>query len=344
MITIDGSQGEGGGQILRSSLALSLVTGQPVTIHHIRARRKNSGLLRQHLTAVRAATAISEAVVEGAEIRSQRLVFRPGKVRASDYTFRIGTAGSTTLVLQTILPALLLADGVSTVTLEGGTHNPSAPPYEFLTRVYLAVLSRMGPRFSSTLERPGFFPAGGGRLTIAVHPCRELARLELLERGELRDRKVRVLLAYLPRHIAERECRTILEQTGWDESCFEIQEVHDSAGPGNVVMIQLQSAHLTELFAGFGERGVRAETVASKVLHEARRYLDAGVPVGEHLADQLLLPLGVGAGQGTGGGSFRTVRLTPHATTHIDVLKAFLDVRIEVEEQEEDRCIVRVEG
>jgi RNA 3'-terminal phosphate cyclase (ATP) len=344
MITLDGSQGEGGGQIVRSSLALSLVTGEPVTIDRIRARRKKPGLLRQHLTAVRAATSISEAEVEGAEIRSRRLVFRPGKIKAGEYMFRIGTAGSTTLVLQTILPALLLADGVSTVTLEGGTHNPSAPPFDFLTRVYLPLLGRMGPQVSATLDRPGFFPAGGGRLRMTVHPGRDLGWLELLERGEILERKVHVLISRLPRHIAERECQTIAERTGWDRSCFEVEEVENSAGPGNVVMVQLQSDHVTELFTGFGQRGVRAETVASQVCDEARRYLDADVPVGEHLADQLLLPLGIGACRGTGGGAFRTFRLTQHATTHIEVLKAFLDVRIEVEEQDQDRCVVRVGG
>jgi len=331
MLTIDGSQGEGGGQIVRSSLALSLVTGKPVTIQRVRAGRKKPGLMRQHLTAVKAARKISGAKVDGAEIGSSRLVFKPGTVKSGDYEFRITTAGSTTLVLQTILPALMIADDVSTVSLEGGTHNPFAPPYDFLAKAFLPVLARMGPQVKVTLERPGFFPAGGGRFTVTVHPCKELGRFELMERSRITARRVRALVANLPLHIAERECSTIAATTGWDESCFLVQEIAGSRGPGNVVMIELQSPNVTELFTGFGQRGVRAETVASRVADAAGRYINAEVPVGEHLADQLMLPLGIGAFQGTGGGTFRTVAPSPHSTTHAEVLKAFLNVKIDID-------------
>jgi RNA 3'-terminal phosphate cyclase (ATP) len=161
MLTIDGSQSEGGGQVLRSSLALSLVTGRPFAIENIRAGRKKPGLLRQHLTAVLAAAEVSAAEVEGAALASRRLLFRPGRVRAGDYAFRVGTAGSATLVLQTVLPALLLAEGESTLTLEGGTHNPMAPPVDFLENAYLPLVNRLGPRVKVQLVRPGFYPAGG---------------------------------------------------------------------------------------------------------------------------------------------------------------------------------------
>jgi RNA 3'-terminal phosphate cyclase (ATP) len=342
LITIDGSQGEGGGQIVRSSLALSLVTGQPVTIRRVRARRRKPGLMRQHLTAVQAALQVSSAHVQGNELGSTHLAFRPGPVQTGDYTFRIGTAGSTTLVLQTILPALMVADGVSSVTLEGGTHNPLAPPYDFLAHAYLPLIARLGPRVAATLHRPGFFPAGLGRISAAIHPSPLLGRIELLERGELIGRKVRALVARLPRHIAERECRTIAHATQWDVSCFGIEEIADAPGPGNAVTIELQFEHLTEVFTGFGERGVRAEAVAGRTLDRAQHYLDAGVPVGEHLADQLLLPLGIGAHQGTGGGTFRTLPLSSHCLTHIQVLKKFLDVTIKVQ-AEPSGWLVRVE-
>jgi RNA 3'-terminal phosphate cyclase (ATP) len=342
MIQIDGSQGEGGGQIVRSSLALSLVTGIPVTIDRIRAARKRPGLARQHLTAVHAAREISGADVRGAEIGSSRLVFHPGAVRTGSFTFRIGTAGSTTLVLQTILPALMIADGASTVTLAGGTHNPLAPCFDFLAAAYLPLLRRMGVQVQASLKRPGFYPAGGGEFTVSIHPGPQLERLELLERGEILARRVRAVVANLPRHIAERECRAIARKTGWDDSCFAVEEIRDPPGPGNVVTIHVRCEHVDELFTGFGQRGVRAETVAERTLDEARRYLDADVPVGPHLADQLLLPLGIGAHQGSGGGVFRTLSLTPHATTHVQVLQRFLDVRIDVQDEAGGGCRVQV--
>jgi RNA 3'-terminal phosphate cyclase (ATP) len=342
MISIDGSQGEGGGQIVRSSLALALVTGQSVTINHVRAQRRKPGLMRQHLTAVQAAVQVSSAHVQGAELGSQQLVFRPGAVRAGEYAFRIGTAGSTTLVLQTILPALMSAEGDSTIQLEGGTHNPLAPAYDFLAAAYLPLLARLGPRVAVRLHQPGFFPAGLGRVSATVEPSPQLGRLQLLDRGALLGRKVRALLARLPRHIAERECRTIAQATGWDESCFEIQQIADAPGPGNAVTIELQFEHVTEVFTGFGQRGVPAEVVAQRTLDRVGHYLAADVPVGEHLADQLLLPLGIGAHQGTGGGVFRTLPLSSHSLTHIRVLKRFLAVRIEVEDAD-GGVVVRVE-
>ena len=342
-ITIDGSQGEGGGQIVRSSLALSLVTGRAITIERIRARRKKPGLSRQHLTAVHAARQISGARVEGAEIGSAYLMFHPGGVTPGEYTFRIGSAGSTTLVLQTVLPALMIADGPSTVVLEGGTHNPLAPCYDFLDFAYLPLLQRMGVRVKASLQRPGFYPAGGGRFSVTVHPCRQLGRLELIDRGEILQRRVRAIVANLPRHIAERECETIAKKTNWKKSCFKVEQAPASPGPGNVVMIQLKCEHVNELFTGFGQRGVRAEVVASRVLKEARQYIDSSVPVGRHLADQLMLPLAIGAHQASGGGAFRTMALSPHSTTHLEILQRFLDVRIEVNSITSGGDTVRIE-
>ena len=205
MLTIDGSQGEGGGQVLRSALALSLVTGRPFAIENIRAGRKKPGLLRQHLTAVLAAAEVGRAEVEGATMGSRHLVFRPSGVRSGNYAFRVGTAGSATLVLQTVLPALLLAEGESNLTLEGGTHNPFAPPVDFLVNAYLPLVNRLGPRVEVRLIRPGFYPAGGGEFTVRVQPARQLGRLALVDRGQIVARRVRVLLGHLPRHIAERE-------------------------------------------------------------------------------------------------------------------------------------------
>ena len=341
-LTIDGSFGEGGGQIIRSALALSLVTGRPFVIDKIRAGRKKPGLMRQHLTAALAAAQIGRAEVEGAEIGSRRLAFRPGSVTSGDYRFTVGTAGSTTLVLQTVLPALLIADAESNLTLEGGTHNPFAPPFDFLARSYLPLVERMGPAVAATLQRPGFYPAGGGRLDVHVRPASSLGPLQLNERGEITTRRVRAMVANLPRHIAERECRTIAKKTGWDEACFCIDEVRGSPGPGNVVLIELQSQHVTEVFTGFGKIGVKAEHVATGVLNAARRYIKADMPVGPYLADQLMLPMAIGAWQGTGGGEFRTFGLSMHAKTHLEIIERFLEVHTETVQLGRDDWQVRI--
>lgn len=179
MIIIDGSIGEGGGQILRTALALSMVTGQPFRIENIRAGREKPGLLRQHLTAVNAAATICTATVDGAAIGSRELTFTPEKAKPGEYTFSIGSAGSTTLVLQTVLPALLTADGPSSLTLEGGTHNPHAPPIDFLERTFLPLINRMGPTVTVTLERAGFYPAGGGRVVVKIQPAAKLSSVHL---------------------------------------------------------------------------------------------------------------------------------------------------------------------
>ena len=185
MIALDGAQGEGGGQILRSALSLSMITGQPFTITGIRAGRAKPGLLRQHLTAVKAAAEICRATVEGAELGSQRLLFRPGTVRGGDYRFAIGSAGSCTLVLQTVLPALWFADGPSRVEVSGGTDNPSAPPADFIRRVLEPLLAKMGIHQQTTLLRHGFYPAGGGVVATEVSPVASFNTLQLGERGNI---------------------------------------------------------------------------------------------------------------------------------------------------------------
>lgn len=344
MIEIDGSQGEGGGQVLRTSLALSVCTGRPLRIENIRAGRPKPGLMRQHLTAVRAAAAISDATVSGDAIGSRRLTFEPQTIRPGEYEFRIGTAGSTTLMLQTILPPLLTADGPSTIRLEGGTHNPHAPPFDFLARAFLPLIERMGPRVAAELERPGFYPAGGGRLRVRIDPASRLAPLHLPGRGEVRSRICRGVVSSLPGDIVTRELAVLRERLAWPDECFEHRQLPPGHGPGNVLTVEIESEHVCEVFTGFGERGVRAETVAQRVLDEVEEYLAAGVPVGRRLADQLLLPLALSAAHGTdGGGSFVTLPLTRHATTNIDVIRRFLDVEIASAGIGRDRVLVRVD-
>lgn len=321
MLVIDGSKGEGGGQILRTSLALAIVTERPIRINNIRAKRDKPGLRRQHLMAVRAAAEISGATVEGDRLASRQITFVPGPTRPGDYTFDIGSAGSTSLVLQTILPPLLVAEGPSSIELIGGTHNPFAPPFDFLERAFLPLINRMGAQVVITLERPGFYPAGGGRMHVEIVPGR-LRPIELLERGEIVWRSCRAVISSLPDHVAERELTTVAARLDLPKECLERRR-YEGCGPGNAVIIEIESNALREVFTGFGERGVPAEKVAAAVADEAERYLAADVPVGEHLADQLLLPLAL-----AGGGALVTLPPTSHATTNIDTIGAFLDVQI----------------
>ncbi len=338
-VTIDGSRGEGGGQVLRSALALSMVTGTPFRMERIRARRPKPGLMRQHLTAVRAAAQVCAAEVQGDAVGSAALSFTPGKVHSREYHFNVGTAGSTTLVLQTVLPALVLAKEASILTLEGGTHNPFAPPYDFLEQVYLPLVNRMGPRVTVSLERPGFYPAGGGRFTVHIEPSTtgKLLGFDLLERGAIRIRRATAIVANLPRHIAERELNEVRSQLDWPEDSLHVVEHRDTPGPGNIVMLAVASEHITELFAGFGERGVPAEKVASRAIMQCQRYLSADVPVGEYLADQLLLPLAI-----AGRGSYITLKPSLHTTTHAELIGQFLDVSVAMEQIGRDRWRITV--
>jgi RNA 3'-terminal phosphate cyclase (ATP) len=338
-LTIDGSMGEGGGQVLRSAVALSVCTGKPFRIVKIRAGRKRGGLLRQHLTALNAAAEISRARVTGADTGSMEVTFEPEGVVPGSYNFSVGTAGSATLVLQTVLPALMTASAPSHLVLEGGTHNPFAPPYDFLERAFLPLLKKMGPNVSCRLERPGFYPAGGGRFTVDIVPASELSPLSLLERGEIRRYGCLAVVAQLSKDIAKREIKVVGERMEWDsERCRVIQQ-RESAGPGNVLIIEIESENITEVFTGFGMRGVPAEEVAAGAVREAQRYLAAGVPIGKHLADQVLLPLAL-----AGSGAFRTLSPTQHTLTNIEVIERFLDVGFKCGELGADDCEISVKS
>lgn len=338
MITIDGSFGEGGGQILRSSLALSLLTTQPFRIKNIRARRNKPGLMRQHLTAVNAATEISNAQVEGAELHSTELTFCPGVVRAGNYHFAVGTAGSATLVLQTVLPALLTASDRSTLVLEGGTHNPYAPPFDFLAKAYLPWVNQMGPRVEAQLEKPGFYPAGGGRFKVMIQPTATLSPFQLVERGELQGQSAQATVANLSPQIAERELKVVQKKLNWPDSALEAIEVKNALGPGNVLLVELKFSSHTEIFSGFGDIRLSAETVASKVVGKIKKYLKSSAPVGEYLADQLVLLLAIAQ-----GGAFRATHLSHHTLTNIEVIQQFLPVQIQTETIDRHDHWIRIE-
>jgi RNA 3'-terminal phosphate cyclase (ATP) len=329
-ITIDGAEGEGGGQLLRTALTLSLVTGRPFRIESIRAGRRKPGLLRQHLTAVRAAAEVGRARVSGAEVGSRSLTFEPSEIRAGDYELAVGTAGSATLVFQALLPALLCARQPSRLTIDGGTHNPYAPPFDFVAKAFLPVLALMGASVDVRQERYGFYPAGGGRITFGIEPCPALAPLTLLDRGSTRVH-ARALVASLPESIGKREISVVRGRLGLDRSLCRVETVDTSAGPGNVLSIVAVGESVTEVVTGFGIKGVSAEQVASDACDEAGRYLRSDVPVGMHLADQLLVPMAL-----AGGGSFRTLPPTAHTVTNAGVVQRFLNVSIAIDTESRD--------
>ncbi len=327
MIQIDGSAGEGGGQILRTSLGLSACSGRPFAIAGIRQKRKKPGLMRQHLTAVLAAAEVCQADVEGAAIGSLGLTFAPGAVRAGDYRFAVGTAGSTTLVLQTVLPPLLQADGPSKVVIEGGTHNPWSPPFDFLAGSFMPALAKFGPQVTARCTRPGFYPAGGGRIEVEIQPGGALRPVELMERGKLLERRAVATVARLPGTIAERELEVVRKKLGFQQEELRVHSAKASLGPGNVLSIEHRYENVTEIQTGFGELGVSAERVARGAVRDAKKYLETDAPVGAHLADQLLIPMAL-----AGGGAFRTVAPTMHTRTNCEVVGQFLPVSFDVVE------------
>jgi len=339
MLIIDGSQGEGGGQVLRTALALSLITQTPFRIEKIRARRAKPGLLRQHLTCVKAAQAISGAQVEGAGLGAKSITFTPGPVRGGAHYFAIGSAGSTTLVAQTIMLPLCFAAEASRIRIEGGTHNMSSPPFPFLKAAFLPLARRMALDIAASLLRPGFYPAGGGEIEITVRPTGTTKHLVLEEPGDVLERRIEAIVANLPFDIAEREATTARRMLNWSEECARPLTENRADGHGNVVLVTVERSQVTEVFTGFGKRDISAEAVATQAAREASQYLGAHVAVGEHLADQLLLPMALAK-----GGSFTTVAPSQHTRTNIAVIEKFLPVEFELKDLGGGRWRVSVQS
>lgn len=337
MIELDGEAG--GGQLLRTALSLSLCTGIGFTMEQIRARRSRPGLMRQHLTAVRAATDIGQADVTGAELGSARLRFAPGPVRAGDYRFSTGSAGSTTLVLQTVLPALWHADAPSRLWIEGGTHNPMAPCAGFIANTYLPALHAMGVDVHLELLKHGFYPAGGGSLQATVQPATALRNLALLERGETTSMEAFAILSALDSQIGHRELRVLGKELGLDADALHLRSVKPPVGPGNALSVKIGHAGHVATFTGYGQRGVQAEQVALQLARQVKAYLASPAYACEHLADQLLLPMAL-----AGGGEFTTHCLSDHLQSNARLIEKFLPVEIHWRQEGEHVWRVAVES
>jgi len=328
MITIDGSEGEGGGQMVRNSCALSLVTGEPFRMTHIRAKRSKPGLMRQHVTAVEAACVISGAECSGLAVGGSDLTFRPGRVVPGEYHFAVGTAGSTGLGLQTVLMPLLLAGGPSRLVLEGGTPNMLAPPFEFIERTFLPIINRMGPQVTARLVRHGFYPRGGGRIEVDIEPA-PLSPLACTARGEPTGVSARAVFASLPGEIAERMlARARRALADWPHEAFALHQLPADQGPGIILMLEARYAEVTEVVSGFGQLGVPAERLAKTSAARLQGYVDAAAFAGPYLADQLVLPFVLAS-----GGAFTTVKPSQHLLTAIDIAKRFTGRRIEITQQ-----------
>ena len=324
MIKIDGSTGEGGGQILRTSLTLSMVTGLPFSMLNIRSKRSKPGILRQHLVAIRAAAVVCGSEVSGDHLGSTELNFTPGSLKGGNHRFDIGSAGSCTLVLQTLIPALMLAKEPSRIEVCGGTHNPMAPPYEALQRSYGKLIRDIGGDVRIDLNRFGFYPAGGGSIVADIRPTAELRGFPMLDRGPLISKRVESLIASIPAMIADKELTHIRDATGWDQSTFSTVPISKADGSGNALIATLEFQNSTEVFWCPGQKRVSSEQIAQGVLDQIQDYVSAeGAFWGEHMADQVMLPLAL-----AGGGSFTTTVFTDHSMTNADVIEKFLPVAI----------------
>ncbi len=342
MIEIDGSLGEGGGQVLRSSLSLSLLTGKPFRLFNIRARRKpKPGLQPQHLASVRAAATIGSAKTVGASIGSSVLDFEPGAVVPGKYRFDIGTAGSTSLVLHTVyLPLAWQATGPSEVILTGGTHVMKSPCFHFLDITWRAYLERIGLKIRLDMKRPGFYPRGGGEVIACIQPCARINPLNLTKRPAITKASGFSAVAGLPDHIAKRQARRATERLKREGIAAEIDEQEWEGGRSSVLGIVFEEAPVPTFFYGLGERGKPAEAVADDAADEAMAYAGTDAPVDPHSGDQLVLPLAFADGVS----EYRVSAVSQHLLTNIQIVKKFVDRDISCAGEVGSPGIVRIES
>jgi RNA 3'-terminal phosphate cyclase (ATP) len=341
MIEIDASFGEGGGQILRSALALSVITGEAMRLTNIRARRPQPGMKPQHLKAVEAAAQISAAQVEGATPGSQTLRFEPAGLQGGKYAFDIGTAGAVSLLLQTIYLPLCFADGPSRLTLVGGTHVPWSPCYHYLQWQWLPCLAEVGYHVDCSLERAGFYPRGGGLLNVNIVPSRPLTPLRITERGRLLRIRGLSGVGRLDRSIAERQRKQAIERLSELAVPLEI-EVADvpAASPGTFIVLQAEFEGGRCCAFALGARHKLAEKVADEAVEELRADIVAGGAIDAWLADQLLLPLAFVPGES----AFSVCRISRHLRTNAELLGRFLPVSVEIDGETDQPGMVRLHG
>ncbi|MDV2468633.1 RNA 3'-terminal phosphate cyclase [Acinetobacter chinensis] len=322
-IQIDGSQGEGGGQILRTALSLSMLTGIPFELINIRAGRKKPGLMRQHLVCVQASQSISNAKTEGAELHSQKLYFQPQHVQAGTYDFQIGSAGSTILVLQTLLPVLMMQKQTSQISIHGGTHNPMAPTADFISHCFLPAIQRLGIHVDFKCERAGFFPIGAGQINATVYPWQHKMKFSGMNKGKLISSSGYAAALNIPSNIAERELDVLNQKLNLTE---QKRLNFQGISQGNTAFVLLNYEQHQQVFTRLGEMKKSAETVAHELAKDVQAYIASDAVADEYLTDQLLLPLALGQ-----GGEFTATIISQHAQTQAQIIQKFLDCEIRFE-------------
>ncbi|MFZ6017936.1 MAG: RNA 3'-terminal phosphate cyclase [Nitrospirota bacterium] len=326
MLEIDGSYGEAGGQILRTSLSLSCLLRKPFRMFNIRKGRKKPGLMPQHLTCVRAATLISDAKVKGDDEGSTELIFEPEEIRPGDYYFDIGTAGSTSLLLQSILPPLIFSKEKSSITLKGGTHVPFSPTFHYLSDVFVPMLSKLGVRLYLSIESYGFYPKGGGKIRADIMPAKDIFGINLTDRGDIISIAGISGIGNLPLSIAERQRASVLKTLTGFKVNIETIDV-PTPGQGTFVFLRAETNTCITGFSSLGERGKRAEVVGEEVAKEFLEYCSTEACLDPYLSDQIMLYLAIAKGES----SFTTSRISNHLLTNIWVIEKFLRVKYKVE-------------
>jgi RNA 3'-terminal phosphate cyclase (ATP) len=338
MIQIDGSMGEGGGQVLRTALTLAALTGQAMRINHIRAGRSKPGLRAQHLTAVEAIAQVVGAETQGARLGSTALTFIPGPITPGSYRFDIGTAGSTSLVFQTVFLPLSQGNETSTVAITGGTHVPWSPCTHYLEWSWLPILRELGYDARLTLKRAGFYPPGGGRIQAVIRPSGSLAPATLTERGALKEIRGLSASANLPGHIVDRQRRQALRRLK-SQAITKIETASlEAPSPGTFLILAAEFAHTRFCTFALGKKGKPAEKVADEAVDALEAFLASGAVVDRYLADQLLLPLATAAGPS----ALRTEAVTQHLLTNAAVIQAFLPIAIDIEGEQGAPGFVRI--
>lgn len=328
MTHIDGSFGEGGGQILRTALALSSLLRKPIHIFNIRKGRKRPGLMPQHLMCVRALKEITDAETKGDTKGSTELYFSPGGIRPGRYSFDIGTAGSVTLLLQAVLPPFMFSDSPSTVEIKGGTHVPFSPTFDYFKEVLVVLLNRLGFHVMADIESYGFYPVGGGRVIVKISPADSFARTELTERGAIRGIEGISAVGGLPMSIAERqknEAEAILGSRGFSPEIKTLSV--PTPGKGTYIFLKVVAENIIAGFSSLGARGKRAETVGEEAAKELIQYIKSNACLDHHLSDQILIYISLIGGHWR----FSTSGITEHLKTNLWVISKFLDIEYKIE-------------